>query len=62
MPLDAPYQVPIEDKVLSDHVFDILEHYNQSKEYNRGWLVAPINTPAKVEGLKNELRASNSQL
>lgn len=26
LPLDTPNQVPIEDKILSDHVFDILEH------------------------------------
>lgn len=36
LPFDAPSKKPIEDKVLGDHVFDILEHSRQTKEFKRG--------------------------
>lgn len=34
--MDTPNQMPIRDKVLGDHVFDIFEHSSQTKECNWG--------------------------
>lgn len=57
LPLDTPTQIPVEGKVMGDHVFDILEHCSQTKEYTWDWQVVPKYT--KVGGQKGELSTSN---
>ena len=48
-------------EVLSDYVVDTLEHFSQTKEYNKiQWLL--LNALEKMVKENDELRASNSQL
>lgn len=56
LPMDAPYQTLLRGKVLSDHVFDTLEHFGQTNEI--GCLL--ITALDKMRKGKDELRSWNS--
>lgn len=60
LPLDTSNQMPMENKVPGDDVFAILEHFSQTKSYNKtDWL--PLTVLETAEKEKEELWASNSQ-